>query len=74
MPKAVHIIGNGDSAAFYQQEPRKGLKLCCNVPPFEIYDMYATCIVDYKMMQTIDSGQALPPGEWIATQMLSPIA
>ena len=65
MAKAVHVIGNGDTASFYQKEPRKGLKLCCNVPPFEIYDMYATCIVDYKMMSVIDAGQALPPGEWI---------
>lgn len=65
MAKTVHIIGNGDCASFYNNEQRKGLKLCCNVPPFEIYDMYATCIVDFKMMATIKAGQANPPGEWI---------
>lgn len=65
MARTVHVIGNGDCASYYQLEPRKGLKLCCNVPPFEIYDMYATCIVDFKMMQTINAGQVNPPGEWI---------
>ena len=65
MARTVHVIGNGDCASYYQLEPRKGLKLCCNVPPFEIYDMYATCIVDFKMMQTIHAGQVNPPGEWI---------
>ena len=65
MPKAVHVIGNGDCSQFYTKEPRKGLKLACNVPPFEITDMYATCIVDFKMMSVIDAGQANPPGEWV---------
>lgn len=65
MARAVHIIGNGDNAAWYQKETRKGLKLCCNVPPFEIYDMYATCIVDFKMMAHIKKGEVNPPGEWI---------
>lgn len=65
MAKAVHIIGNGDNAAWYQQDPRKGLKITCNVPPFEIYDMYATAIVDFKMFATIHKGEINPPGEWI---------
>jgi len=65
MPRVVHVIGNGDGAAYYKEKERKGLKLCCNVPPFEIYDMYATCIVDFKMMNTIHQGIATPPGEWI---------
>jgi len=65
MAKAVHLIGNGDNAAWYNQEKRKGLKLCCNVPPFEIYDMYATCIVDFKMMAHIKKGEVNPPGDWV---------
>jgi len=65
MARTVHVIGNGDCASFYNNEERKGLKLCCNVPPFEIYDMYATCIVDFKMMATIKAGQVSPPGEWL---------
>ena len=36
MPKTVHVIGNGDSAMFYNEAPRKGLKLACNLPPFPI--------------------------------------
>jgi len=65
MGRSVHIIGNGDNAVWYQQEKRKGLKLGCNVPPFEIPDMYATCIVDFKMMAHIKKGEVKPPGEWI---------
>lgn len=66
MAKTVHVIGNGDSAQLYQEEKnRKGLKLVCNLPPFEVPDQYATCIVDFKMMQTIHKGEIMPPGEWI---------
>jgi len=65
MARTVHVIGNGDCADYYNQLPRKGLKLCCNVPPFEINDMYATCIVDFKMMHYINRGEVTPPGEWI---------
>lgn len=66
MAKTVHVIGNGDSAQFYQQEQnRKGLKLVCNLPPFDVPDQYATCIVDFKMMATIAKGELDPPGEWV---------
>lgn len=65
MPRTVHVVGNGDSAQFYTEEPRKGLKLACNIPPFTMEDMYATCIVDFKMMNTIHKGEINPPGEWI---------
>ena len=65
MSRTVHVVGNGDCASFYQQEERKGLKLACNVPPFTMVGMYATCIVDFKMMATIRKGEVDPPGEWI---------
>jgi len=65
MPRVVHVIGNGDSAAFYKDHPRKGLKLICNVPPFDVPEAYASCIVDFKMMHTINKGEINPPGEWI---------
>ena len=65
MPKVVHVIGNGDAAAFYHEEPRKGLKLTCNLPPFPIEDAYATCMVDFKMMKHIHNGDVEVPGEWI---------
>lgn len=50
----VHIIGNGDSHNFYK--PAKGLKLTCNLPPREIENVYATCIVDFKMCRAIQEG------------------
>ena len=63
MAKTVHVIGNGDSAQFYQQEQnRKGLKLVCNLPPFDVPDQYATCIVDFKMMAKIAKGELDPLG------------
>jgi hypothetical protein len=65
MPKTVHVIGNGDSAVFYNEEPKKGLKLACNKAPFPIENCYASCIVDFKMMHTINSGVIDVPGEWI---------
>jgi hypothetical protein len=65
MPKTVHVIGNGDSASFYNDAPRKGLKLACNLPPFPIENLYASCIVDFKMMRHINKGDVEVPGEWI---------
>ena len=62
MPRTVHIIGNGDSAVLYHEEPRKGLKLTCNLPPFAVPDAYATCMVDFKMMHTINTGVIDVPG------------
>jgi len=64
MPRVVHILGNGDSAPIYQHEERKGLKLTCNIPPFDI-GAYATCIVDFKFIDTIKKGEIDPPGQWI---------
>jgi len=65
VPKTVHVIGNGDSAIFYNEEPRKGLKLTCNLPPFPVEGVYATCMVDFKMMRHIHKGDVDVPGEWI---------
>ena len=66
MPRIVQVIGNGDSAAFYNEVPkRKGLKLTCNLAPFAVEGVYATCIVDFKMMNTIHKGEVKVPGEWI---------
>lgn len=64
MGRVVHLIGNGDSAVFY--DPKSiGFKFICNVPPFEVPDSYATFIVDFKMCKAIDEGSVIPPGEWI---------
>ena len=66
MPRVVHIIGNGDSAMLYQKfEERKGLKITCNIPPFEVPDAYATAIVDFKFIDTIKKGELNPKGQWI---------
>lgn len=65
MPKTVHVIGNGDSAMFYNDAPRKGLKLACNLAPFPIENLYASCIVDFKMMRAIKKGDVDIPGDWV---------
>lgn len=63
MGRVVHIIGNGDNAQMYK--PSKGIKLTCNLPPFEVPNAYATCIVDFKMMRAMAEGSVFPPGDWI---------
>jgi hypothetical protein len=66
MTKKAHILGNGDQVQLYR--PDKGVKLTCNVPPFEVQNVYATCIVDFKMCKAISEGSVIPPGEWIMGQ------
>ena len=65
MPRVVHIIGNGPQASIYQKEKKKGLKMTCNLPPFEVPDAYSTAIVDFKMMNAITKGEVSVPGQWI---------
>ena len=61
--RIAHIIGNGDSAQLYTPSP--GFKITCNLPPFEVRDVYTTCIVDFKMMRAIAEGSVVVPGEWV---------
>ena len=58
MAKVIHVIGNGDKAIYYQKEKRDGMKILCNMPPFEISpkEVYATCMVDFKMMMALTEG------------------
>ena len=63
MGRVVHVIGNGDGANLYK--PSKGIKLTCNLPPFPVEDVYATCMVDFKMMGAIEDGSLQVGGEWI---------
>lgn len=63
MAKVGHVIGNGDNAVMYK--PAKGLKITCNLPPFEIANVYTTCMVDFKMMKAIAEGSVVVPGEWV---------
>jgi len=50
----IHVIGNGDLATLYT--PAKGLKIVCNMPAFQVENVYATCMVDYKMMACLHEG------------------
>lgn len=54
----VHVLGNGDKAHYYNEAPRKGVKLLCNMPPFELdpNEVYGTCMVDFKMMMALTEG------------------
>jgi hypothetical protein len=59
----IHLVGNGDNAHFYNQGS-KGLKVTCNLPPFPVEGAYTTVMVDFKMMNAIETGGVTVPGEW----------
>ena len=63
--RIVHIIGNGDHSTIYLAKPRYGMKLTCNLPPYNVEGRYATMIVDFKMMKAIHEGSVTVGGEWI---------
>lgn len=63
MTRIAHVIGNGDNAGMYK--PAKGIKITCNLPPFAIENVYATCIVDFKMMKAMNEGSVFPKGDWV---------
>ena len=66
--KVIHVIGNGDQAHLYENERRNGMKLVCNMPPFEIdyREVFATCMVDFKMMQALTKGEIrLDAFQWV---------
>lgn len=68
MSKVIHIVGNGDNAIHYLQQPRIGMKLLCNMPPFEVPagDVYATCMVDFKMMAALtENALSLDMYPWV---------
>ena len=63
MTRTAHVIGNGDSASRYN--PDKGFKITCNLPPFAVENVYASCIVDFKMMNAMKEGSVAVPGDWV---------
>lgn len=64
MTRVAHIIGNGDCAQFYT--PQKGIKITCNMPAFDIPDVYGTVMVDFKMMKALMDGECnLNAYDWI---------
>lgn len=65
MGRVAHLIGNGDQSQLYK--PAKGIKITCNLPPFEIENVFATCIVDFKMCRALNEGSVnLSSFDWIA--------
>ena len=64
MADVVHLIGNGRSASYFDHNS-KGTRVTCNLPPYAIQNVYATCLVDFKMMRAIHEGSVQVPGEWI---------
>ena len=66
MSRIIHVIGNGPKGApLYNKEPRKGIKIACNILPFDIDNVYGTVIADFKMMKAITEGSVIVPGDWI---------
>jgi hypothetical protein len=62
--RVVHLIGNGDMAPMYK--PAKGIKVTCNMPPFQVADVYATVMVDFKMMKALSEGSLrLDAYDWV---------
>jgi len=63
----VNVLGNGPSAGMFQRGT-KGKLLVCNMPPFEITrnEVYATCMVDFKMMKALQEGHIrLDMYDWV---------
>ena len=64
MARVGHVIGNGD-CAITSYKPAKGFKVTCNIPPMHVENAWGTCIVDFKMMNSINNGGVVIPGDWI---------
>ncbi len=64
MSKILHIIGNGKSAGYFKDDA-KGIRITCNLPPMTVDNVFATCMVDFKMMRAIQEGSVEVPGNWI---------
>lgn len=61
MTKKVHILGNGDMAQMMPEgvrdgSSREGKLVICNAPPFEVQNVYACVMVDFKMMMALKEG------------------
>lgn len=56
MVTKVHILGNGDQAQLMPKSTRHGQDgklIACNQPPFEVHNVYAITLVDFKMMKAL---------------------
>ena len=63
MSRVAHVIGNGDQAQLYT--PSKGIKIACNQPPMPIPNLFASCIVDFKMSAALTEGSVEIHGDWV---------
>ena len=64
----VNLLGNGDSAHLYNKHKRiAGDKtVICNMPPFEVRNVFACVMVDFKMMRALAEGSLkLDAYEWV---------
>lgn len=62
-----NVLGNGDHAYQFKRGT-EGKLLICNMPPYEIpnTEVFATCMVDYKMMGALAEGKIeLDMYDWI---------
>ena len=62
-----NVLGNGDHAYQFERGT-EGKLLICNMPPYEIpnTEVFATCMVDYKMMGALAEGKIqLDMYDWI---------
>jgi len=63
----VNVLGNGPSAGLFKRGA-PGKLLICNMPPFEVprKEVYATCMVDFKMMKALQEGHLqLDMYDWV---------
>lgn len=65
--RRVNILGNGDSWPLFQRHTEGDL-LVCNMPPihFTSKEVYASCMVDFKMMVALEKGDVnLDDYDWV---------
>jgi len=65
--KRVNVMGNGDGACLFENGT-DGELLVCNMPPLELSksEVYASFMVDYKMMVALDEGKVeLGQYDWV---------
>jgi len=64
MVDRVNVIGNGKSAMMFDQD-NPGLNIVCNLPPIQMKKVYASVMVDFKMMRAIAEGSVQVPFMWV---------
>lgn len=63
----VNVLGNGDHSVLFQRGT-PGKLVVCNMPPIDLpkEEVYATCMVDFKMMSALEEGAVrLDKYDWI---------